>query len=311
MKKFNPAKRSFGILIIERHVVYPAIRRKTISVLQLTCVLVFLLACSAQIAADAPSPNSRRIVDIIMSRNSESLILTISGNRSLNYKASMQASPLGLLIQFPDTGFELSRDRFHPPDNQFIHVIRTGETDENNTTTSNVLIGLKKETLYDLVPFASGLRVVFPKSPALSGSAQLNENTANTKPPPEPVQKNTPVAAVLKTVTLKSLADYLIVDVEADGAIKNYKTFILKNPARIVFDIYQVKSPYRSEQITAVESKWVRRIRYFGHPDRLRLVIETHDEYLSNYASFPTPTGLFIQVGEGSADASRPPNAPE
>lgn len=61
----------------------------------------------------------------------------------------------------------------------------------------------------------------------------------------------------------------------------------------------------------AVESKWVRKIRYFGHPDKLRLVIETHDEYPSNYASFPTPTGLFIQVGADSAHASRPPHALE
>jgi hypothetical protein len=146
------------------------IRRKTRSALQLICVLMFLLACSAQRSADLPPRNCRRIADIIMSENSESLILTIRGNRSLVYKASRQASPLGLLIQFPDTGFEFSRDRFHLPDNQFISVIRTGETDENNTTTANIFIALKKDSPYDLVPVDKGLQVVFAKSPALSNA---------------------------------------------------------------------------------------------------------------------------------------------
>jgi hypothetical protein len=53
----------------------------------------------------------------------------------------------------------------------------------------------------------------------------------------------------------------------------------------------------------------VKRIRYFGHPDKLRLVLETSDAVLSNYASFPTQTGLFIQVGGVSANASQPLNA--
>lgn len=298
-------------MAIERYVVYSTIKRKTISVLQLICVLVFLLACSAQRSADAPPRNSRRIADIIMSENSESLILTIRGNRSLAYKADMQASPLGVLIQFPNTGFEFSRNSFYPPENQFISVIRAGETDENNTTTANIFIALKKDSPYDLVPVDKGLQVVFAKFPALSDRAEPKHERANPVRQPEPNQKNTPAATTLKTVTFKSLADNIIIEVEADGAIKKYKTFIVKNPARIVFDLYQVKSPYRGEQLVAVESKWVRRIRYFGHPDKLRLVIETYDEYMSNYASFPTPTGLFIRVGADSADASRPPHALE
>lgn len=284
---------------------------KTIWVLHLTCIIGFIIGCSAHKSAVGPSHTTTRIVDIILAENSESLILTIKGNGNLTYTVGMQATSLGLLIQFPDTGLELARNRFHPPDNQFVSVIRTGETDENNTTVANIFIALKKNSPYDLVPVDKGLQVVFAKPPALSDGAEPKQETANPARQPEPNQRNTPAATTLKTVTSKSLADNIIIDVEADGAIQNYKTFILKNPARIVFDFYQVKSPYRSEQITAVESKWVRRIRYFGHPDRLRLVIETHDQYLSNCVSFPTPTGLFIQIGANSADASRPPHAPE
>jgi hypothetical protein len=264
----------------------------------LACILALLLGCSSHRAADRPSPNARRIVDLVINENSTSLILTIKGNRPLGYKASMLAAPDVLLIQFPDTGLKFSRNRFQPPENEFISVIKAREIDENNTTTSNILIGLKKKAPYDLVPVESGLQVVFPKSPALPGSAKLPQKTADPEPQPKPIQKNMPVATILKTITSKSLADNFVVDVEADGAIKNYKTFTMKNPARIVFDFYQVKSNYRNEQRVAVESKWVKRIRYFGHPDKLRLVIETYNDYISKYSSVLKETGLMIHIGK-------------
>jgi len=282
---------------------------KNIPILPLTCIFLVLIGCSSHKAADGPSQNSKRIADIIITENSESLLLVIKGNRPLTYTAALQATPKGILIQFPDTGLELSRSEFLPPENEFIRIIKAAEIAENNMTMSSLLIGLKKNTPYDLVPGETGLEVVFPKTPALSKRINPKKEAAKTESQPGPVQINAPAATVLKTVTSKSLTDRLVIEVEADGTIKNYQTFTMKNPARIVFDFYQVKSPYRSEQSVAVGSKWVKRIRYFGHPDKLRLVLETSDAVLSNYASFPTQTGLFIQVGGVSANASQPLNA--
>jgi hypothetical protein len=283
----------------------------TIWVLHLTCIIVFLIGCSSHKSAGGPSHTTTRIVDITIGENSKSVILTVKGSGNLAYTAGKQADPLGLFIQFPATGLAFARNRFYPANNQFINVLRTGEVVENGTTTAIIFIGLKKDSPYDLVPVDKGLQVVFAAPPALSNGAEPNRETAGPTRPSTPNQKNTPAATILKTVTSKSIAGNIIIEVEADGAIINYKTFVIKNPARIVFDLYQVKSPYHSEKIVAVDSKWVRRIRYFGHPNKLRLVVDTHDEYLSNYASFPTPTGLFIQVGADAADASRPPHALE
>jgi hypothetical protein len=71
----------------------------------------------------------------------------------------------------------------------------------------------------------------------------------------------------------------------------------MNQPARIVLDIPNVKSQFDTEKRIAVDSKWVKRIRYFGHPGKLRLVLETHSDYLSKYRIDPTETGLLIQVG--------------
>jgi hypothetical protein len=72
----------------------------------------------------------------------------------------------------------------------------------------------------------------------------------------------------------------------------------MKNPARIVFDLYNIKSPHSREQKIKVQSTEVKQVRYFGHPDKLRLVIETQQKYLSQYTSVPTETGIIIHVGE-------------
>ena len=87
-------------------------------------------------------------------------------------------------------------------------------------------------------------------------------------------------------------------DVVADGIIENYDSFTLGEPGRIVFDLYQVKSPQVKEQKIAVQSEWIKRMRYFGHPDKLRLVIETNPKNRPTYSSESTTTGLTIRVGE-------------
>jgi hypothetical protein len=76
-------------------------------------------------------------------------------------------------------------------------------------------------------------------------------------------------------------------------------------------DLYNLKSFYKEQQIVEVESKWVQRIRHFGHEDKVRLVIETRKNYLSSYSALPTDTGLLIHVGEipASSNQARQPES--
>ena len=66
----------------------------------------------------------------------------------------------------------------------------------------------------------------------------------------------------------------MVINVKADGTIKNYKSFTIEEtPARIVYDLYGIKSPYKGEQRIAVKSDKVTRVRHFGHSDKVRVVI--------------------------------------
>ena len=71
---------------------------------------------------------------------------------------------------------------------------------------------------------------------------------------------------------------------------------------RIVFDIYNIKSPYKGEQTVQVNTEWVKRVRHFGYPDRLRVVLDTKSEYLSAFSANSVEKGLAIHVGEMEAE---------
>jgi type IV pilus assembly protein PilQ len=242
---------------------------------------------------------------MMISKKTESLILTIEGNRALTYTAEKLVFPMGVMLQFPDTSLELPRRIYLPPDNEIISSIKAIEKIEDQTTSARIFIAFKKDTSYDLSSDAGRLTVTFPATGALSDDAQPQSKLVEKEPEPEPekksepeiIQYGRPTANYLKTITATPLKDKITVEVKADTAINNYKSFILDRPPRIVFDLYNLKSPYKKEQRVSVTSPWVKRIRHFAHPDRVRLVLETHKNYLSKYSALPNDTGLLIHVG--------------
>ena len=104
----------------------------------------------------------------------------------------------------------------------------------------------------------------------------------------------------LESVTVMAMPNNIKVNIIADGAIKDYESFTLDNPPRIIFDIFDLRSPYGNEQKIAVESKWLNQIRYCAHPDKVRLVLDTRRGYLKNYSATQAQNGLLILVGSVS-----------
>ena len=56
-------------------------------------------------------------------------------------------------------------------------------------------------------------------------------------------------------MTATPLEKNIIVNVNADATITDYQSFAIDNPARIVFDIYNLKSPHQEDRTIAVDSK--------------------------------------------------------
>ncbi len=102
----------------------------------------------------------------------------------------------------------------------------------------------------------------------------------------------------LRTVAFDSQDDGIRITIAADEEILDYTSFALDDPARIVFDLYRLKSPFTKTQILKTDSEWVKAIRHFGHPDKVRLVLDTSPVHLSSYTAESLPEGLEIIVGK-------------
>ena len=270
----------------------------------ISAIWAFMLAlcagCATQDAAISGSHESRKIVDLIIHENPDSLILGIRGNQKLIYTEDRQLDSKKIVLYFPATGLESVRGRFVPPNNEIIRSIIATERPENETTNSTVYIALKLESPYVITPDKDGLLITFSKRTTLPEKVQPQQKPAKKNPDPQPPKQaaqKAPPATVLHTVKTEPFENSVAVNIKADGTIKKYKAFTLINPDRIVFDLYDLKSPRAKEQKIAVQSKLIKRIRYFGHPHKLRLVIETLNSPLSNYSSVSTESGLLIHVG--------------
>ena len=89
----------------------------------------------------------------------------------------------------------------------------------------------------------------------------------------------------LQSIGLTQLENGVKITIKADGTIKDFKAFTLDNPPRIVFDLNRVKSPFRKRQTLSNDTKWVKRVRHYGYPDKVRVVLDTQKVYLSTFSA--------------------------
>ena len=248
----------------------------------------------------------RRITDIRTTDGPESIHVLIMGKPLLTYSAFKQPSPLSVVLFFPETALENVKIQ-QTVDSNTVGLIQASELTEQGHTTK-ILISLKKDVPYVVNRENGGLKVSFQKAPIISSDILKQE--AKIKKPVILTEKKTdaenmPDVPVLQSVDTTLFEKGIKITVMADGHIRNYKSFTIENPPRIVLDMFDVKSRYKKEQIVPVDTKWVRNIRYYGYPDKVRLVIDTQKAYLLSFEVNPAEKGLTIHVGEDTNAVSK------
>jgi len=274
------------------------VSKKNMPAVTLTVIIALFLGCNAKNTIDDKATISNRITEIIFSESIDSWNCTIKGNQRLIYTAINQVSPTGVLFHFPDTKLDLANAVQIPPDSQIIRSIEANEIVVDSATTTRMLIGLKVERPYSLSSEEGALKVSFPKTVVLQNVVGMQKELAEKEKETDFDEHIVPIANQLNKVTATSSKNNIIVNLEADGIIKDYNSFAIENPARIVFDVYNLKSPYKTEQIITVESEWVKQIRYFTYSNKIRLVLDTYDRFLTRFSSLPVESGLLIYIGQ-------------
>jgi len=281
-----------------------ALMRLTTNTMSMTCLLALLVMLVQGCASDHPvAPKliepKRMIKDIMIIRSADSLTVVVQGDQPLFYTFMQQDSPQALVIQFADTGFDRLEPVYSPPDNFAVHSIQTVQIPENGME-ARVVLGLKGSTSYQLVSEENSLKVVFTKTtpPAQSATSRRGQPAARQRPP-SPASQTAPASGILKEVDVAFRDGGVAIHMRVDGNVRNYKTFTIDDPlpARIILDLVGLRSVFHGEQKIPVEGNIVKLIRHFGHPDKVRVVVETEKAYLKDFSVEPVENGIVLKVG--------------
>jgi type IV pilus assembly protein PilQ len=275
--------------------------KKLFKPIQLSIILLSFTACVSQNAVNVKTAGETKLItDIITSEDAKTTTVTVKGNDTLTYTSNKQEFPLGLLVHFPETALDNIKTVYYPPESDTLNSIRATQLEEDGVT-SRIFIALKQDLSYSIKPDDTGLHIYFSKADNPAAESTIQEvpvEKVEIRPEPLPDIAPAPPATQITSVTATPLKKNVVIDVKADGTIKNYKSFtIAGDPSRIVYDLYGLKSPYKKEQRITVKSDWVSGIRYYGHPEKIRMVLETKKAHLSEFSASPADDGLMIYVG--------------
>ena len=291
---------------------YPTTKRRFfIPVLIALLLTAGLTGCASQSATQVKRAESDKLItDIVTSEDAANLFVTVKGSQRLAYTAVKQDFPLGVQFYFPDTALDNLKESYYPPENDTISAIRATEVAEGGPA-SRIFIALKRDVAYELIPEGADIKIAFPRAGAVAAAGQpaaiTETDMAAAAASPPAVVPATPWSAATEITGVNATpsSDGVLIAVAANGALQDYKSFTLtENPPRIVFDLPAVRSAAKSEQRIGVKGGPVDLVRYFGYPDKVRLVIHTQEPYLAQYSAEPTATGLVIRVGAAPAMAA-------
>jgi hypothetical protein len=211
-----------------------------------------------------------------------------------------QPFPSAVSLYFPQT--TLSTDKIvQIPANNTIGGIQANEM-EGNDHTARIEISLKEDIPYEINRLDTGLKISFHKE---------RDNTSTTdNSPRQEKNKTTNRATCLYSIDTKQHEGELRILVRADGEIKDYKSFSIDNPPKIVFDIFNLTTSLKNEAALPINTELVKKITHYIYHDRIRLIMETDGTYSDCFTIHPVAAGLLI-IAEKGEDATHTQVAPE
>jgi type IV pilus assembly protein PilQ len=145
-------------------------------------------------AAESSTP--KRITQINAVEDIESSDVRVSGNQLLAYTSVKQASPLGVLLYFPETDFDNIEMNYHP-ESDVVASIKASELTAKNQT-SRIEILLKEDVSYEVNREDNDLIISFKKPAAAKQALEKTEKSSvelqnNTQKPALAAEKMSPV----------------------------------------------------------------------------------------------------------------------
>lgn len=165
-------------------------------------------------------------------------------------------------------------------------------------------IGLNKLVNYQVQKEGNFLYInVGKQSPLLAMEEEKKSEIEIGKemPPPvteEAITKASPPAQNLVDVTVDtSVKERIILQLKVDGAVGDYNTFDLKQPTRLVVDLWKLKRTFGKKEVS-VNSAYLKQVRLGDHPQKVRVVLDIPMKTLPSYRIDRIGSSLVIILGE-------------
>ncbi len=258
------------------------------------------------------------ITGVSVNDTPEAVVVSVKSTDKLDYSVAEPPLEQSIVLYFPDAGLAADFTKT-TAENTLVGDVTCSELISGGPT--KVVIPMLKPGIPYNVQRGddNSINVLFARTgvkqqteqaapPAVSGAEKKEEKATVAQEETAEESGSVVYATRLEKVEVtESGEDHVNIAVMADGVITGQKMLVLKSPPRVVFDIPGIQAATRSEQRIAIDSPVASRVRYFAHPDHLRVVVDLKDsKYLAEAGARPTSNGLLIYVGEPAAGAGTP-----
>ncbi len=277
--------------------------------------LAFVLAigCVGTEMALKEAGETARIHSIHAVEEDGKVKVIIEGNRHLECTPIRQPYPLSVVLHLQGASLDDAKVG-EVEENEIISSVGVSES-ISNAVASRIEISLKKDVAFEVEAIGNTLVASFSKNShtenvASSAISSASDATAAIDKPEFGAGTESVISTEDKQAThisdVEAVAkdEFVEIIVRADGSVTDFESFTVEesveNPARIVFDLFNVNAGFEKERKIELGSNFVERVRFKGYKDRIRLVVDTRNQYLANFLATPSIDGLRIAVADKS-----------
>ncbi|GEM_PF-1973870 len=271
-------------------------------ILLLTLPTIIICGCATTAAGPGTSKSiTGKTVQLeSVTEMNDRVIISLKSDGKLNYTPYRLESPLRLVVDMPGILFKESGKKVSV-DNGTVSTINQLNMTTDGKNVARLEIYLVGDTNY-LIPEQEGdkLKIEIQRldgaaTPASKGGT-VPKTGGVTPDTDEKRWKN--AATKIINVEKSDDASGTKIAIFADGYVKDFESFVLEDPYRLVVDISGVKSNYPNKSIT-VGSKDVKNIRIGIHPDKVRFVFESAiSSGLNKYNVYSKENKLMVVFGK-------------
>jgi len=272
---------------------------------------------------ESPADDKQSVQNAITSVEIKGNQVIIQSDNKLTYTSVKHIVPSpGIVFYFPDTVLNQVND-INDTGSSIIKAILVRQQDLNGPYSKLEMV-LSQDTAYDTRQDGNQLIVQFEgDAPLASTETDQQKLDADVMPmslpvPAEPLQSNeldlsetagsteSELSETAKPEDPKKSAFSIetspfsrnaLVQINASKPIQNYKSSVIPDPPKIVFDLFDIQSPDRNMTFSVDENPFVKAVRTFRYPKRVRMVIDTVPDYISAFQAYPSEEGLSVYVG--------------